>query len=65
MQATYLKWIIKKPKVIFELNELNELPKTKTHPFTYQEKFHNILNTIATTYMSLQMAPRTMTQQLA
>ena len=33
-------WIIKKPKVILELNEL---PKTKTHPSTYQEKFRNIL----------------------
>ena len=33
-------WIIKKPEVIFELNEL---PKTKTHPITYQEKFHHIL----------------------
>ena len=33
-------WIIKKPEVIFELNEL---PKTKNHPITYQEKFHNIL----------------------
>ena len=32
-------WIIKKPKVIFELNEL---PQTKTHPDTYQEKFHNV-----------------------
>ena len=34
-------WIIKNPKVIFELNEL---PKTKTHPITYQEKFHGILH---------------------
>ena len=33
-------WIIKKPEVIFELNEL---PKTKTHPITSPEKFHNIL----------------------
>ena len=33
-------WIIKKPEVIFKLNEL---PKTKTHPSTYQEKFRNIL----------------------
>ena len=33
-------WIIKNPKVIFQLNEL---PKTKTHPSTYQEKLHNIL----------------------
>jgi len=33
-------WIIKKPKVILELSEL---PKTKTHPSTYQDKFHNIL----------------------
>ena len=33
-------WIIKKPKVIFELNELL---KTKPHPITYQEKFQNIL----------------------
>ena len=31
-----LPWIIKKPEVIYEL-------KTKTHPSTYQEKFHNIL----------------------
>ena len=31
-------WIIKKPKMIFELNEL---PKTKL--ITLQEKFHNIL----------------------
>ena len=31
-------WIIKKPKVILELNEI-----TKTHPSTYQERFHNIL----------------------
>ena len=35
-----LPWIIKKPEVIFELNEF---PKTKTHHSTYQEKFHNIL----------------------
>ena len=33
-------WIIKKPEEIFELNEL---PKTKIYPCTYQEKFHNIL----------------------
>ena len=33
-------WIIKKPTVIFELNEL---PKTKNHPITYQEKLNNIL----------------------
>ena len=33
-------WIIKNPKVILELNELS---KTQTHPSTYQEKFHNIL----------------------
>ena len=33
-------WIIKKPEVIFELNEL---PKTKTHPSTYPEKFRSIL----------------------
>ena len=33
-------WIIKNPKVILELNELS---KTKTHPSSYQEKFHNIL----------------------
>ena len=32
--------IIKTPKVIFKLNEHS---KTKTHPSTYQEKFHNIL----------------------
>ena len=33
-------WTIKKPVVILDLNNL---PKTKTHPSTYQEKFHNIL----------------------
>ena len=33
-------WIIKTPKVILELNEHS---KTKIHPSTYQEKFHNIL----------------------
>ena len=33
-------WIIKTPKVILELNEIS---KTKTHPCTNQEKFHNIL----------------------
>ena len=32
--------IIKKPKVILQLYEL---PKTKTHPSTYIEKFHTIL----------------------
>ena len=41
-------WTIKKPKVILELNEL---PKTKIHPSTYQEKFSNILKH-HTTYMS-------------
>ena len=35
-----LTGIIQKSKVIFKLNEL---PKTKTHPCTYQEKFCNIL----------------------
>ena len=33
-------WIIKKPKVILQLNKLS---KTKTHPSTYLEKFHTIL----------------------
>ena len=33
-------WIIKTPKVILKLKEHS---KTKTHPSTYQEKFHNIL----------------------
>ena len=33
-------WIIKNPEVIFELNEF---PKTKTHPIIYQEKLRNIL----------------------
>ena len=33
-------WIIKNPKVILEHNELF---KNKTHPSTYQGKFHNIL----------------------
>ena len=35
-----LPWIIRNPKVLLQLNEL---PKTKTHPSTYQEKLHNIL----------------------
>ena len=34
-------WIIEKPKVILKLNEL---PKTKTHPCTYIEKFHHIVS---------------------
>ena len=33
-------WTIKNPKVILRLNEL---PKTKAHPSTYQERLHNIL----------------------
>ena len=33
-------WTIKNPKVILQLNEL---PKTKTHPSTCQEKLQNIL----------------------
>ena len=33
-------WIIKNPKVNLQLNKLH---KTKTHPFTYQEKHQNIL----------------------
>ena len=33
-------WIIKNPKVNLQLNQF---PKTKTHPFTYQEKHQNIL----------------------
>ena len=33
-------WIIENPKVILKLKELF---KIKTHPSTYQEKFHNIL----------------------
>ncbi len=33
-------WIIKNPKVKLQLNQLH---KTKTHPFTYQEKHQNIL----------------------
>ena len=33
-------WTIKKPKVILQSNEVH---KTKTHPSTYQEKFHRIL----------------------
>ena len=32
-------WVIKKPEMIIELNELL---KIKTHLSTYQEKFHNI-----------------------
>ena len=35
-------WIIKKPKVILQSSEL---PKTKTHPSTYIEKFHTIILT--------------------
>ena len=33
-------WIIKKPRVILQLNKLH---KMKTHPSTYLEKFHSIL----------------------
>ena len=33
-------WIIKNPKINLQLNQLH---KTKTHPFTYQEKHQNIL----------------------
>ena len=33
-------WIIKNPKVNLQLNQLH---KTKTHPFTYQKKHQNIL----------------------
>ena len=33
-------WIIQNPKVNIQLNQLY---KTKTHPFTYQEKHQNIL----------------------
>ena len=33
-----LPWIIKKPKVILKLSEL---PKTKIHPSTCQDKFHH------------------------
>ena len=44
MKPSYLKHHLgslkKTSAVVFELNEL---PKTKTHPITYQEKFHNIL----------------------
>ena len=34
-------WILEKPEVILKLNEL---PKTKTHPCTYIEKFHHIVS---------------------
>ena len=34
-------WILEKPKVSLKLNEL---PKTKTHPSTYIEKFHHIVS---------------------
>ena len=34
-------WILEKPEVILQLNEL---PKTKTHPCTYIEKFHHIVS---------------------
>ena len=43
MKAFYLEHhlgALKKTEVIFELNEL---PKIKPHPITYQEKFHHIL----------------------
>ena len=43
-QDIFLKippWILEKPKVILELNEL---PKTKTHPCTYIEKCHHIVS---------------------
>ena len=33
-------WFIKNPKMNIQLNQLH---KTKTHPFTYQEKHQNIL----------------------
>ena len=33
-------WFIKKLQIILQLNKLH---KTKTHPRTYQEKFHTIL----------------------
>ena len=33
-------WIFKNPKVYLQLNQLH---KTMTHPFTYQEKYQNIL----------------------
>ena len=33
-------WILEKPEVILKLNEL---PKAKTHPCTYIEKFHHIV----------------------
>ena len=33
-------WIIKNPRVNLQLNQIH---KTKTHPFTYQEKHQNIL----------------------
>ena len=34
-------WILEKSEVILKLNEL---PKTKTHPCTYIEKFHHIVS---------------------
>ena len=34
-------WILEKPKVILKMNVL---PKIKTHPYTYIEKFHHILS---------------------
>ena len=54
-------WIIKKPNMIFELNEL---PKTKTNPVIYHEKFHSILQHHPDHRYVLQMAPRTMTKRL-
>ena len=50
-------WIIKKPKVILELAELD---KIKTYPSTHQDKFHNIIEDNPNDYTSLHMAPRTM-----
>ena len=34
-------WILEKPEVILKLNEL---PKAKTHPCTYIEKFYHIVS---------------------
>ena len=58
-----LRWIIKKPEVN---SELNELPKTKPPSHYLSENLFPISsNTIPTTYMSLRMDPRTITKRRA
>ena len=52
-------WIIKNPKVNLQLNQLH---KTKTHPFTYQDKHQNILQQHPD-YVSIQMDLKTTIKQ--